>query len=116
MDSAGAKSVMSEDMKDLTRGEEDISHQVQGHKANLSNPSKYYYPPHTTASYSDLSQTPQQRPRRTAKRSSLSSAVTLLTTAMKSNLRARALRKTWTEIVSQSRDMNLIAEGMKRLR
>jgi len=55
MDSAGAKSVMSEDMKDLTRGEEDISHQVQGHKANLSNLSKYYYPPHTIASYSDLS-------------------------------------------------------------
>jgi len=38
MNSAGAKSVMSEDMKDLTRGEEDISNQVQGHKANLSNP------------------------------------------------------------------------------
>ncbi|KAF2099542.1 hypothetical protein NA57DRAFT_75041 [Rhizodiscina lignyota] len=38
MDSQGAKSVMSEDMKDLTRGEEDISHSVQGHKANLSNP------------------------------------------------------------------------------
>lgn len=33
---------MSEDMKDLTRGEEDISHQVQGHKANLSNPSMFY--------------------------------------------------------------------------
>jgi len=38
MNSAGAKSAMSEGMKDLNRGEEDISHQVQGHKANLSNP------------------------------------------------------------------------------
>lgn len=38
--SAGAKSAISDDMKDLTRGEEDISHTVQGHKANLANPSK----------------------------------------------------------------------------
>jgi Conidiation protein 6 len=41
MDSAGAKSVMSNDMEELTSGREDISHQVQGHKANLSNPSKF---------------------------------------------------------------------------
>jgi hypothetical protein len=39
MDSAGAKSHMSEDMKELNTGKEDISHKVQGHKANLSNPS-----------------------------------------------------------------------------
>jgi len=38
MDSAGAKSHMSEDMKELNTGKEDISHKVQGHKANLSNP------------------------------------------------------------------------------
>jgi Conidiation protein 6 len=38
-ESAGAKSAMSQDMKELGHGEEDISHQVQGHKANLSNPS-----------------------------------------------------------------------------
>lgn len=39
--SEGAKSVISEDMQNLTRGEEDISHTVQGHRANLSNPSKF---------------------------------------------------------------------------
>lgn len=38
--SAGAKSTMSRDMEELTQGKEDISKQVQGHKANLSNPSK----------------------------------------------------------------------------
>ncbi|KAI1360283.1 hypothetical protein F5Y08DRAFT_317757 [Xylaria arbuscula] len=38
MDSAGARSKMSQDMQDLTRGREDISKTVQGHKANLSNP------------------------------------------------------------------------------
>ncbi|KAI1131211.1 hypothetical protein F5Y10DRAFT_262392 [Nemania abortiva] len=38
MDSAGAKSAMSQDMQNITQGREDISHKVQGHKANLSNP------------------------------------------------------------------------------
>merc|ERR1712036_180785 len=38
MDSAGARSVMSDDMKELTKGKEDISAAVRGHKANLSNP------------------------------------------------------------------------------
>ncbi|KAI0484166.1 hypothetical protein GGR56DRAFT_612659 [Xylariaceae sp. FL0804] len=36
--SAGAKSVMSRDMEELTTGKEDVSKTVQGHKANLSNP------------------------------------------------------------------------------
>ncbi|KXX74051.1 Conidiation-specific protein 6 [Madurella mycetomatis] len=38
MDSAGAKSVMSNDMKELSQGKEDISNIIRGHKANLSNP------------------------------------------------------------------------------
>ena len=38
--SQGAKSVMSNDMKELTEGKEQISSQIRGHKANLSNPSK----------------------------------------------------------------------------
>ncbi|KAK8097811.1 uncharacterized protein PG998_013297 [Apiospora kogelbergensis] len=38
MDSAGAKSSVSRDMEELTQGKEDISHSVQGHKANLANP------------------------------------------------------------------------------
>lgn len=38
--SAGAKSTMSRDMEELTQGKEDISKKVQGHKANLSNPSR----------------------------------------------------------------------------
>ncbi|KAJ8125338.1 hypothetical protein O1611_g8301 [Lasiodiplodia mahajangana] len=38
MDSAGAKSAMSEDMQNITQGREDTSHKVQGHKANLANP------------------------------------------------------------------------------
>lgn len=40
MESAGAKSTMSRDMQELTQGKEDVSNQIQGHKANLSNPSK----------------------------------------------------------------------------
>lgn len=39
MDSQGAKSVMSNDMKELTEGKEQISSTIRGHKANLSNPS-----------------------------------------------------------------------------
>jgi hypothetical protein len=39
MDSAGAKSVMSNDMKELTEGKETITNEIRGHKANLSNPS-----------------------------------------------------------------------------
>ncbi|KAK0636039.1 hypothetical protein B0T17DRAFT_612827 [Bombardia bombarda] len=38
MDSAGAKSVMSNDMKELTEGKEQTSNTIKGHKANLSNP------------------------------------------------------------------------------
>ena len=38
-DSAGAKSVMSNDMKELTEGKEEITNVIRGHKANLSNPS-----------------------------------------------------------------------------
>lgn len=37
--SAGAKSVMSNDMEELTEGKEEISNVIRGHKANLSNPS-----------------------------------------------------------------------------
>ena len=44
MNSAGARSVMSQDMKDLGAGPEDISKKVQGHKANLSNPSMFLIP------------------------------------------------------------------------
>ncbi|KAK3326099.1 hypothetical protein B0H66DRAFT_600236 [Apodospora peruviana] len=36
--SAGAKSAMSNDMQELAQGKEDISNQIKGHKANLSNP------------------------------------------------------------------------------
>ena len=39
MSSAGAKSVMSDDMQNLTAGKEDISNAARGHKANISNPS-----------------------------------------------------------------------------
>ncbi|KAH7376926.1 hypothetical protein B0T11DRAFT_324781 [Plectosphaerella cucumerina] len=38
MDSQGAKSVISEDMQNLTHGKEDLSNQIRGHKANISNP------------------------------------------------------------------------------
>ncbi|KAK0619178.1 Conidiation protein 6-domain-containing protein [Immersiella caudata] len=38
MDSAGAKSVMSNDMKEINEGKEEISNVIRGHKANLSNP------------------------------------------------------------------------------
>jgi len=39
MNSAGAKSVVSNDMKELTEGKEQTSNTIKGHKANLSNPS-----------------------------------------------------------------------------
>ncbi|KAH6641148.1 hypothetical protein F5144DRAFT_562712 [Chaetomium tenue] len=38
MDSAGAKSAMSNDMQELTQGKEDTASKIRGHKANLSNP------------------------------------------------------------------------------
>ncbi|KAK4244545.1 hypothetical protein C7999DRAFT_17201 [Corynascus novoguineensis] len=38
MDSAGSKSVISNDMKELTEGKENITNEIRGHKANLSNP------------------------------------------------------------------------------
>ncbi|KAI1305675.1 hypothetical protein F5Y03DRAFT_149063 [Xylaria venustula] len=38
MHSAGARSVVSQDMQEITQGKEEISKKVQGHKANLSNP------------------------------------------------------------------------------
>lgn len=41
MDSAGAKSVMSNDMKELREGKEEIGSTIRGHLANLSNPSKF---------------------------------------------------------------------------
>lgn len=40
MNSAGDRSVISNDMQELRQGGEEISHKIQGHKANLSNPSK----------------------------------------------------------------------------
>jgi hypothetical protein len=39
MESAGAKSAVSRDMQEITEGREHVSREVQGHKANLSNPS-----------------------------------------------------------------------------
>jgi hypothetical protein len=41
MDSAGSKSVMSNDMKELQQGKEATMSQIRGHKANLSNPSEF---------------------------------------------------------------------------
>jgi hypothetical protein len=41
MASAGSKSVLSDDMQELTQGKETISNSIQGHKANLSNPSTH---------------------------------------------------------------------------
>jgi hypothetical protein len=41
MDSAGSKSVMSNDMKELQQGKEATMNQIRGHKANLSNPSEF---------------------------------------------------------------------------
>lgn len=40
MNSAGDRSVISNDMQELREGKEETSHKIQGHKANLSNPSK----------------------------------------------------------------------------
>ncbi|KAK3328110.1 hypothetical protein B0T19DRAFT_183029 [Cercophora scortea] len=38
MESAGVKSVMSNDMQELSEGKEQVSGTIKGHKANLSNP------------------------------------------------------------------------------
>ncbi|KAJ4415721.1 hypothetical protein N0V85_002596 [Neurospora sp. IMI 360204] len=38
MSSEGAKSVMSNDMKELNEGKEHTSNEIRGHKANLANP------------------------------------------------------------------------------
>jgi len=38
MDSAGAKSALSDDMQELTQGKEQTTNKISGHKANLSNP------------------------------------------------------------------------------
>ncbi|KAJ2902168.1 putative conidiation protein con-6 [Zalerion maritima] len=38
MQSAGNRSNMSRDMQELSQGKEQISNQIRGHKANLSNP------------------------------------------------------------------------------
>ncbi|KAM0247422.1 hypothetical protein ACHAP5_004061 [Fusarium lateritium] len=38
MNSAGDRSVISNDMQELREGKEETSHKIQGHKANLSNP------------------------------------------------------------------------------
>lgn len=54
MSSAGSKSVISNDMQELGQGKEDISHQIQGHKANLSNPSKPLVQLHHDTSFREL--------------------------------------------------------------
>ena len=54
MASAGSKSVISNDMQELGQGKEDISHQIQGHKANLSNPSKPLVQLHHDTSFREL--------------------------------------------------------------
>lgn len=89
MSSAGAKSVMSEDMQNINESPEDISNQASGHKANLSNPSKHCCllthrgfssaskaccraPQYETLTRSHF-QTPPKNPRRTAARSSRNS-------------------------------------------
>ena len=41
MNSAGAKSVMSNDMKELSEGKETITSTIRGHKANRSNPREF---------------------------------------------------------------------------
>jgi hypothetical protein len=41
MNSAGAKSIMSNDMKELSEGKETITNTIRGHKANLSNPREF---------------------------------------------------------------------------
>jgi len=46
MDSQGAKSVMSDDMQDLSGGAENISNSARGFKAAISNPSLSAVPPH----------------------------------------------------------------------
>lgn len=43
MDSAGSKSVISNDMQELQEGKETIASQIRGHKANLSNPSEFAF-------------------------------------------------------------------------
>lgn len=41
MDSAGAKSVMSNDVRETNEGKEEILNVIRGHKASLSNPSTF---------------------------------------------------------------------------
>jgi len=38
MDSAGAKSTLSNAMQELTQGKEQTTNTIRGHKANISNP------------------------------------------------------------------------------
>ena len=42
MSSEGAKSVMSNDMKELNEGKEHTANEIRGHKANLANPSMFF--------------------------------------------------------------------------
>jgi hypothetical protein len=78
MGSAGAKSVMSNDMKELTEGKEQITSEIRGHKANLANPSEctpLALPVIAAASCSDQ-HTPKiqaRNPRKTARRCSRTS-------------------------------------------
>lgn len=62
MASAGNKSVISNDMQELNQGQEDVSKTIQGHKANLSNPSKTTNG--ITHSFHIKSQSLKHRPRR----------------------------------------------------
>jgi hypothetical protein len=73
MDSAGAKSTMSNDMKELTEGKERITSEIRGHKANLANPSEFI--PHQASFLLELqaadrptTQIRVRNPRKTARR------------------------------------------------
>lgn len=106
MDSAGAKSTLSRDMEELTQGKEEISHSVQGHKANLANPSM------SCTAHSQLPlvsrllplsnrmraiQTPARSPRTTAARSSTRSEAMPHTTATRTSPAPRRRPRRLTE-------------------
>jgi len=107
MDSAGAKSKTSNDMKDLTHGEEDISHSVQGHKANLSNPSTLYaYLNLRSPSWLTipaLAQTPPSSRRNTVPKSLNPWAAMKPTTASRITTSPRVRRRTWMGALLRSR-------------
>ena len=101
MDSAGARSVMSDDMKELTKGKEDISAAVRGHKANLSNPSN-------ATSFSVMEsalmivKTHLRSRRRPADRPSRRWVEMLLTMETRTS-QARMLRRSWRAAVLQNK-------------